>query len=436
MPNEDDIIVIGAGLGGLCAGALLARDGYRVRVLEAATQPGGRARSRAQDGYVLNLGAHALYRHGPAMAVLAELGIEPRGRVVDGVGAYVLTDDRLCALPRNATSLLGGDLLGWRGKLAFARTLLTLGERKARALRGRSVRQWLSEETADPRTRKLLELFVRLTCYAHAPELLAADTAVRQLAHAVEHGVMYVDGGWQALLDGVLARVEAERVRLELGVAVERIEHVDGAVTGVVLGDGRRLRARAVVAAVGPSALAKLLPGDGCAQRWADAAVPLRAACLDLGVRGLPHRERVNVQALDAPLYFANHSAYARLAPEGASVLHLIRYLAPGEDGRGVEPELRAFLERVQPGVSARAELERFVPNLIVHGDLPGPERARAEHPELAGLHLVGDGCSPHAMLTDGVLDSARTAATRIAARLRSGPVAKTPQARDPGRAA
>ena len=436
MPNQDDIIVIGAGLGGLCAAALLARDGYRVRMLEAASQPGGRARSRVQDGYVLNLGAHALYRNGPAMAVLAELGVEPRGRVVDGVGAYVLGDDRLCALPRNATSLLTTDLLGPRGKLAFARALLTLGERKARALRGRNVRQWLAEQSTDLRTQQLLELFVRLTCYAHAPELLSAESAVRQLAHAVEHGVMYVDGGWQALLDGVLARAEAEHVRLELGVAVERIEHVDGVVTGVAIGGGRRLRARAVVAAVGPASLATLLPGDACAQRWADAAVPLRAACLDLGVRGLPHPERVNVQALDAPLYFANHSAYARLAPEGASVLHLVRYLAPGEDGRGAEPELRAFLERVQPGVSERAEVDRFVPNLVVHGDLPGSERARAEHPELAGLQLVGDGCSPHAMLTDGVLDSARTAATRIVARLRPERVAKTPQARDPGRAA
>ena len=194
--------------------------------------------------------------------------------------------------------------------------------------------------------------------------------------------------------------------------------------------------------------LARLLPGDARAQQWADAAVPLRAACLDLGVRGLPHPERVNVQSIDAPLYFANHSAYARLAPQGASVLHLVRYLAPGEDGAAVEPELRAFLERVQPGVYARAEIKRFVPDLIVHNDVPGPERARGEHPELAGLHLVGDGCSARAMLTDGVLDSAHAAAARIVARMpvlgaasrtRDGAaqaLAKSPQARDPGYAA
>ena len=34
---------------------------------------------------------------------------------------------------------------------------------------------------------------------------------------------------------------------------------------------------------------------------------------------------------LDSPLYLSNHCPPARLAPDGVSVVHVARYLAPGE---------------------------------------------------------------------------------------------------------
>jgi phytoene dehydrogenase-like protein len=257
------------------------------------------------------------------------------GKTVGKNGAFALRADRLAPLPYTPWALLGSELLGGSGKLAFLRVLSSLGERKAEALRGQSVQDWLAAAAHDPGAHALLSMLVRLTCYAHAPELLGADAAVRQLARLARHGVDYLDGGWQSLLDALLAQLRESGVALELGVGVREIERQAGRVSALITRDGRRLPAGHVVAAVDPQTLAALLPDDALAARWAQTAVPLRAACLDLGVRGpLPHPERLNVQSLDAPLYFANHSAYARLAPEGAHVLSLVRYLGPGEDGR------------------------------------------------------------------------------------------------------
>jgi phytoene dehydrogenase-like protein len=53
-----DVIVIGAGLGGMLAAAILARRGRRVLVLEREQRLGGRLRSYEVDGYVIDAGAY------------------------------------------------------------------------------------------------------------------------------------------------------------------------------------------------------------------------------------------------------------------------------------------------------------------------------------------------------------------------------------------
>lgn len=50
------VIVIGSGFAGLTAAALLARDGYKVTLLEKNDQPGGRARVWQQDGFTFDMG--------------------------------------------------------------------------------------------------------------------------------------------------------------------------------------------------------------------------------------------------------------------------------------------------------------------------------------------------------------------------------------------
>ncbi len=55
-----DIVIIGAGLGGLCCGAMLARYGYRVTVCEAHVIPGGVAHTFEVDGFHFDSGPSIL----------------------------------------------------------------------------------------------------------------------------------------------------------------------------------------------------------------------------------------------------------------------------------------------------------------------------------------------------------------------------------------
>jgi phytoene desaturase len=55
-----DVLVIGAGAGGLCAAARLADAGQAVLVAESRDRVGGRASSVELDGFTVNTGAIAI----------------------------------------------------------------------------------------------------------------------------------------------------------------------------------------------------------------------------------------------------------------------------------------------------------------------------------------------------------------------------------------
>jgi phytoene desaturase len=54
--NNRRIIVIGSGFAGLSAACVLAKEGYKVTILEKNDQPGGRARVWEQDGFWFDMG--------------------------------------------------------------------------------------------------------------------------------------------------------------------------------------------------------------------------------------------------------------------------------------------------------------------------------------------------------------------------------------------
>ena len=76
---KSDVVIIGGGVSGLATGALLAKAGKRVTVLERGNQPGGRAYTYEDKGFTLNYGPHAIYRPetGILRSLFERLGVTP-----------------------------------------------------------------------------------------------------------------------------------------------------------------------------------------------------------------------------------------------------------------------------------------------------------------------------------------------------------------------
>lgn len=59
MKNKYDVIIIGAGIGGLVCGCYLARKGVKCIILERLKKPGGYCSSFSKDGFIFDAGPHS-----------------------------------------------------------------------------------------------------------------------------------------------------------------------------------------------------------------------------------------------------------------------------------------------------------------------------------------------------------------------------------------
>jgi phytoene dehydrogenase-like protein len=426
LPARFDVAVVGGGLAGLAAAATAARAGRTVVLFEQASVPGGRARTRTEDGFAFNIGPHALYRGGLSLHVLRDLDVEPGAGVVGLGGAQVLKDGRLYELPGGLRSLLTSPLFDWRTKLELGTFLARVGTIDPRPLDGLTLTAWLSQALRSPAARQLVEVSIRTAAYANDPDQLSAGAGLRQFKAAMS-GVVYVHGGWQTIVNDLRERALAFGAQIVSGTRVTEVDLAERSVQAVRLADGRRFEVDAAILAVPPRQASALVNGGQHAalHDWAARAVPVRAASLDVGLRRLPSPDAWFAVGLDRPLYLSVHSKWARLAPEDGALIHVLRYHGPGSPARedGAEEELEGLLDLVQPGWRTEVVARRYMPDLTVAGALPsvaweqrdGPRGPAV--PEADGLFVAGDWVGPEGMLADRALTSGAHAGQAAARR-------------------
>lgn len=369
------VTVLGGGPAGLAVATFLARGGRRVVLHERSAHLGGRASTATLAGAAVNLGPHALYRASAAVPVLRELGIAFTGSAPPPEGR-LLREGVLHLLPGSPSSMWATTALTATEKLSLLRWLAPVGTAP-----DVPVDTWLAP--APPAVADTVRALLRVSSYANAPAHQSARRAQAQLRHALA-GVLYIDGGWASLVDGL-----AKAAR-DAGVELRVSSHVD------TLPDGE-------VVLAGPPSMARAL-GVPLPE-----LIPARVAALDLVLRRLPVPAHRFVLGADEPWYLSEHGAVAKL---GGTVLHAARYLAPGE--RGDLAALEAFVDLAQPGWRDEVLHRRWLPDLLASGrvDQPGehvPDR-------VDGAWLVGDFVGEDGMLFDRSMASARRVAAAILA--------------------
>lgn len=422
--DRADVLVVGGGLAGLAAAAYVARSGLSAIVCERAPSLGGRAATHGTDAFRFNLGPHALYRAGHARAVLAELGVAYSGGGPRASGGIAVDRGVAHALPGGFFSLVTTGLFGLGAKFEAARFTGALAGIDPEPLQGVPVEKWCESTIDNGEVRRLAMALIRLTSYANDPARMSAGTAIAQMQMALKSGVSYLDDGWQTLVDGLRAVAVAAGARVLTAARVNAVED-DGRRRRVRLAGGETVLADAVIITGPPHAAAAMVtgPGSDALRGWAEAAVPVRTACLDVGLSRLPRPHVTFALGIDRPLYFSVHSAVARLAPAGGALIHVAKYLdGRTDDVKADERDLEVLLDLLQPGWREAVVERRFLPNMAVANWLPTAAsggtagRPGPEVPGADNLFVAGDWVGPEGLLADASLASARRAA-RLAVR-------------------
>ena len=407
-----DVVVVGAGLSGLAAGATAARSGRRVLIVDGHSAGGGRARTDERNGFRFNQGAHALYLGGHAERVLRDLGVGLPPGASPSTDQWGVAGDVVSPLPFSAGKALRSTLVDTVGKAQLARFVFGLRSVDPSTLADRSAEAWLTGLGLRTGATAILRTLAHVASYADDLDAISADAVAAQIKLAISHGVRYLDRGWQVLVDGLQHSALQAGAELRVEAPVLLVAAGDRG-TRVVLADGTTIGAGASVLALGsPGAAAAVLhepPG------WEPVGPPTTVACLDLGLRRLPPKQVVF--GVGEPLYLSTHAPAADLAPAGCALVHLMRYGA--RNAATDRSELWALARTA--GIREDDVIEqRFLARMTVTTAVPVPGTGLAGRPRvddvgIDGVYVAGDWVGPDGMLADAALASGAAAGARAA---------------------
>jgi phytoene desaturase len=276
VKNPETIVVIGAGIGGMCVAARLAKAGHKVSIFEASDRTGGKCRTEWIGDYAFDTGPSlltipAVYRDffqrtGEQMGRVLELqAVDPsfNYRFADGKQINFTNLSRKETLQSIATSIGDNAASEWNQLLGRAEAMwgvarepfieselttpLALLKRKNifRDLRIIAPRATLRDfKIQSPHLSKIMD---RYATYSgsdprKAPAVLSTIAFIEEA-----FGAWHIAGGIGTLSERITERCEKLGVEIYLRSPIASINLVGATATGVTLTDGRVISADRVI---------------------------------------------------------------------------------------------------------------------------------------------------------------------------------------------
>ena len=409
MTNNDyDVIVIGAGAGGLFAAARLAHRGYRTLVVEQLEKVGGRASTDDIDGFKVNNGAIVIEVGGITEATFTEVGAkfeirEPNPPILYRIGGKDIDVTGggwgflLSKLTRQGAKLVKG--------IGAARNDSGLPEDEL------STADWVAKYTKNEGVHGIFRNMCASVFAVSSDELPARvfltyftrKSAFKRFGFHPEGSI----GVWRSLAESI----EGNHGEFWLGSSVESVAVVDGKVTGVVVdrgGEKVTVSAPVVVSDVGPAATVKLVGGESFPPDYLDLVRRGDRPCSMIAVNFASQERLIDVPGMLSfaksrrMAYIANFTDVCpEMAPAGWNLYVAAAVPKPAVGDFDAAAETALLFDDLRdeiPGFDSRA---RVLSTAVTRDGWP-PQRAVAgfdlpNTTPIVGLWNVGDGVKEYA---------------------------------------
>lgn len=430
--NQFDVLVIGSGIGGMCAAAYLAHKGYQTLVIEALPRIGGHCSTIEYKGVKCTTGVLGPGLGGPLEALFREVGAEYNVRPC-GTPHYLI-NGKIIKLPQKGALRTLLSAAAHRPDdvepvlKAFAKEMSS-----AESAPTMSLRKWIMQFTSD---KGILDVFQTMTA---ATAIVDIDNIsargfflfLKKLRGWREWGVC--PEGSIALPKALAKVIEKNNGEIWTKTPAVRIQSENNVARGATISkDGREVNVQAsvVISNCGPGRTVSLIGSDKLDKKYLEELkklTPARAISIHIksDVPLMDHDHLLIVGARRIIALFQLTTVCPELAPPGTHYLVAaadpVSSLTPSEAKKEIDLSLEDVRDLL-PGFDSHAEI---LMTGCYHSNWPAmfsiAGQSMSPQTPIENLYAIGDGFITNPGLTAmvGAADSGISTAKEIAMNLK-----------------